>query len=78
MTFKTRYQIVIDGMPQRFVGGPTKGRVVPAGDGLDFPDEFTSEERACCKAARFGLVGYTLRTVVRDIGTPTHLAEIGF
>lgn len=78
MAAKTYFQVVIDGKPQRFVGGPTKGCVVPAGDGLDFPDEFSSEESARSKADRFGLVAYGIRRVLRDIGTPTNLAEVGF
>lgn len=75
---KTRYQIVIEDKPQRFVGSPSKGRVVPAGDGLDFPDEFASESDAHNRATRFGLLGYSVIPVSRDIGTPTNLNEIGF
>jgi len=75
---KTYYQIAINGKPQRFVGGSKTGNVVSAGSGLDGPDEFVSEKNASDKAARFGLVGYSVIAVPRDIGAPTNLSEVGF
>lgn len=78
MAIKTYFQVVVDGKPQRFVGSPSKGCVVPAGTGLDGPDDFASEQNARNEATRFGLVGFDIIPVIRDIGTPTNLAEVGF
>jgi len=78
MAIKTYYHVVLDGKPQRFVGNAKTGHVVPAGTGIDGPDEFVFAANANNKAGRFGLVGYSIVPVTRDIGTPTNLVEVGF
>ena len=78
MAIKTYYQVSINGKAQRFVGNGRTACAVPAGTGLDGPDEFVSEANARSKADRFGLAGYDVVPVPRDIGTPTNLTEVGF
>lgn len=77
---KTYYQIVINDQPQRlYIDSSTEKKcTVPAGTGLDGPDEFTSAANAENKATRWGLIDYEIKPVLRDIGTPTNLREIGF
>lgn len=80
MAVKTYYRIEIAGQPQRlYINSRTKEKCsVPAGTGLDGPDEFSNKEIADQKAERWGLKGYELKPVTRDIGKPTNLSEIGF
>lgn len=80
MAAKIFYRIMIDGKPQRlYINSCTKERcAVPAGEGLDGPNEFSSEAGAEKRAGDWGLTGYSIVPVSRDIGTPTRLTEIGF
>ena len=80
MVRKTYYRIVINGQPQRlYINSSTKEFcTVPAGTGLNGPNEFSCTAIAEKQAVRWGLTGYDIRPAERDIGTPTRLTEIGF
>lgn len=79
MTNRLYFHILIDGRPQRlYINSATKERcAVPAGAGLDGPNEFPSEDAATTRAEQWGLRGYRIAPAPRDLGRPTNLAEIG-
>lgn len=80
MVTKTYFHVTLAGKPQRlYINSSTKQRcAVPGGEGLDGPNEFSSEADARKKADAWGLADYAIAPVARDIGTPTRLTEIGF
>lgn len=80
MASKTYFHITVAGQPQRlYINSSTKERcAVNGSDRMDGPNEFSSEADARKKADEWGLAGYGIDSITRDIGKPTRLTEIGF